>query len=120
IKNALDAMLDGGELLILSREAENNVEFVFKDTGTGMNKDVLEKIWTPFFTTRAKGLGLGLPICKRIVEAHGGKISVESIVGEGTTFTIAIPMSIEAKAKEGGENVWVSTPASLLSTTTKA
>jgi signal transduction histidine kinase len=118
IKNAVEAMPQGGELAISSRVSGNDVEFTFIDTGVGIANEVLEKIWTPFFTTKAKGMGLGLPICKRMVEAHQGKISVESIVGEGTTFTITIP--IEPKPRvEGGEKVWVNVPESLLSTTTK-
>lgn len=120
IKNAVDAMPNGGTLIILSKKSDGNVQFMFIDTGVGMAKEVMKKIWTPFFTTKAKGMGLGLPICKRIIEAHGGKISVESIVGEGTTFTVTMP--IEPKPREeGGENrIWVNLPESLLSTTTKA
>jgi nitrogen-specific signal transduction histidine kinase len=76
------------------------------------------KLWTPFFTTKAKGMGLGLPICKRIVEAHGGQIYVESTAGLGTTFTVTVP--IEPKQTEGGEKIWVKTPESLSLTTTKA
>ncbi|MGQ9624304.1 MAG: PAS domain S-box protein [Candidatus Bathycorpusculaceae bacterium] len=120
IKNAVEAMPDGGKLTILSRKSDGNVQFMFIDTGVGMVKEVMEKIWTPFFTTKAKGMGLGLPICRRIIEAHGGKISVESIVGEGTTFTVTMPIEPKPR-KEGGENrVWVNLPESLLSTTTKA
>lgn len=116
IKNAIDAMqTSGGRLTITSQERDGNVEIAISDTGTGMSKDILEKIWTPFFTTKAIGMGLGLPICKRIIEAHEGKISVETIVNKGTTFTVAIP--IEA---EGGEKIWVKPPESSLWTTTKA
>jgi signal transduction histidine kinase len=119
IKNAVEAMPEGGKLTISSRASSNNVEFMLIDSGVGMAKEVSEKIWTPFFTTKAKGMGLGLAICRRIIEAHQGKISVESIVGEGTTFTITIP--IEPKPRtEGGEKVWVNMPESLLSTTMKA
>jgi signal transduction histidine kinase len=118
IKNAVDAMPEGGKLTISSRKSNGDVEIVFVDTGTGMAKEVLERLWTPFFTTKAKGMGLGLAICRRIIEAHGGRISVESIVGEGTTFAITIP--IEPKPmEEGGEKLWVNLPESLLSTTTK-
>jgi len=117
IKNAVDAMLNGGKLTITSKESDGNVEITFTDTGTGMTKEVMEKIWTPFFTTKAKGMGLGLAICKRFIEAHGGSIRVESTVGEGTTFTVTIP--IEPKL-EGGEKVWVNLPESLSSTMTKA
>ena len=119
IKNAVEAMPQGGKLAISSRVSRSDVEFTFIDTGVGIAKEVSEKIWTPFFTTKAKGMGLGLAICKRIVEAHQGKISVESIVGEGTTFTITIPLEPKPRV-EGGEKVWVNVPESLLSTTTKA
>jgi hypothetical protein len=61
----------------------------------------MEKIWTPFFTTKAKGMGLGLAICKRIVEAHGGSISVESTVGRGTTFTVIIPIKPKTQREYG-------------------
>jgi len=119
IKNAVEAMPEGGRLTISGKESDGNVEIIFADTGIGIAKEAIEKIWSPFFTTKAKGLGLGLPICKRILEAHGGKISVESIVDEGATFTVTIP--IEPKPKEeGGEKVWVNVPESLLSTTTRA
>src|SRR5271157_1514929 len=119
IKNAVESMPQGGKLTITSRASKNDVELTFVDNGVGMTKDVLEKIWKPFFTTKAKGMGLGLAICRRIIEAHQGKISVESIVGEGTTFTITIPIEPKPRA-EGGEKVWVNMPESLLLTTTKA
>lgn len=118
IRNAVEAMPEGGKLTISSKKSNGDVEIMFVDTGTGMAKEVLEKLWTPFFTTKAKGMGLGLAICRRIIEAHGGRISVESIAGEGTTFTVIIP--VEPKPmEEGGEKVWVNIPESLLSTTTK-
>lgn len=118
INNAVDAMPEGGKLAISSKESDGNVEVIIVDTGIGMAKEVMEKLWTPFFTTKAKGMGLGLAICKRIIEAHGGRISVESIVGEGTTFRVTIPMEPKPIEK-GGKNVWVNVPESLLSTTTK-
>jgi signal transduction histidine kinase len=98
IKNACDAMPDGGNLRIVSRKTDGNLEIIFKDTGLGMTNDVREKIFSPLFTTKAKGIGLGLPICKRIIEAHEGTISVKSEAGKGTTFTITIPI-----AMKGGE-----------------
>jgi signal transduction histidine kinase len=118
IKNAVDAMPKGGKLTIMSKESNGNVEITFTDTGKGIPKDVLEKIWTPFFTTKSKGMGLGLPICKRLIEAHGGKITVESKVGEGTTVTVTIP--IESKIVEGGEKIWLEVPESSSSTMMKA
>ena len=119
IKNAVDAMPEGGRLFISSKKSNGNVDFTFADNGMGMAGEVMEKLWTPFFTTKAKGMGLGLAICKRMVEAHSGKISVESIVGKGTTFTVTIPVE-PIPSKEGGEKVWVNMPESLSSTTTKA
>jgi PAS domain S-box-containing protein len=118
IKNAIDAMPYGGKLAIKSTGTNDNVEFTFADTGMGMTKEQMGKIWAPFFTTKAKGMGLGLPICKGIIEAHKGYITVESMPGIGTTFTVTIP--IEPKPTEGGEKVWVNVPESLSSMTTKA
>ena len=119
ITNAIDAMPNGGVLRIWSRVSDKHVKVFFKDTGIGIPKENLDKIWGPLFTTKAKGMGLGLSICKRIVEAHGGSIKVKSKVGAGTTFTVILPL--KPKIKEiGGEKVWVNLPESLLSTTTKA
>lgn len=117
IKNAFDAMPTGGTLTIKSRKVNSNVQMAFSDTGVGMPKQVMDKLWRPLFTTKAKGMGFGLPICKRVVEAHRGKISVKSTVEKGTTFTITVP--IEPKV-EGGEEVWMNVPESLSSTMTKA
>lgn len=91
IKNAIEAMPNGGTIEISSRQNEGNVEFIFADTGSGMPEDVIGKIFTPLFTTKAQGMGFGLAICKRMVEAHGGKIGVESSLGKGTKFTISLP-----------------------------
>lgn len=118
LRNAFDAMPDGGKLTITSHESDGKVHMIFCDTGTGMGKEIMEKLWTPFFTTKAKGMGLGLAICKRIVEAHGGEISVESIVEKGTTFTVAIP--IKLKVEKRGEKIWVNVQESLSPTMTKA
>jgi PAS domain S-box-containing protein len=101
IKNAVDAMPKGGILTITSSQTAENWELSFTDTGIGMNEETLSKLWTPLFTTKAKGMGFGLAICKRIVEAHGGKISVRSAVGKGTTFTVTLPIDVSAKSSLG-------------------
>nr|MDO8082487.1 ATP-binding protein [Candidatus Freyarchaeota archaeon] len=101
IQNAIDAMPEGGELTIKSWEANGNLEIAFTDTGTGISKENMEKLFKPLFTTKAKGIGLGLPICKRIVEAHGGSVSVESVVGKGTTFTVTLPINQKIKEIKG-------------------
>ncbi len=117
IKNAFDAMPRGGTLMIKSEKTGGDVNFVFNDTGVGMSKATIEKLWSPLFTTKAKGMGFGLPICKRIVEAHEGTISIKSAFRKGTTITVTIPVRPKL---HGGENVWVNIPESLLSTTMKA
>lgn len=117
IKNAFDAMPKGGTLTIHTREVNKDLEFVFTDTGVGMAKETMQKIFTPLFTSKAKGMGFGLAIAKRIVEAHGGKIDVESTIGDGSTFTLKVPIKHK---KSGGEEIWISAPESLLSMTTRA
>jgi two-component system sporulation sensor kinase C len=92
IKNAFDAMPNGGELHITSKINKKYVQIDFSDNGVGMSKQVIDKMWVPFFTTKARGMGIGLPMCKRIIEAHGGEIKVESTEGKGTTFTIYLPI----------------------------
>jgi two-component system sporulation sensor kinase A len=117
IRNAVEAMPEGGKLTTMSRQSDGKVEIVVRDSGTGMPQQIIGKIWTPFFTTKAKGMGLGLPICKRIVEAHGGQLSVRSIVGKGSVFTLTLPLKLSL---DGGEKVWATARESLLLMTTRA
>ncbi|HVQ37361.1 MAG TPA: ATP-binding protein [Pyrinomonadaceae bacterium] len=98
ISNATDAMPDGGTLTLrtTARVLENDrpgVAIEFSDSGTGIGDVDLRRIWEPFFTTKleGKGTGLGLPICRRTVEEHGGTIEVESQPGQGTTFRVTLP-----------------------------
>jgi PAS domain S-box-containing protein len=91
MQNAVDAMPSGGTLTISSRESNEFVEIDVTDTGTGVAKEIMLNLWKPLHTTKARGMGLGLPIVKRIVEAHRGRISVTSEIGKGTTFTIQLP-----------------------------
>jgi signal transduction histidine kinase len=83
----------GGRLEISTRMANGFIAVEFKDDGGGISQENLEKIFEPLFTTKTKGIGLGLAVSKRIVEAHGGSIEVESEVGKGTAFTIRLPAS---------------------------
>ncbi len=93
VKNAFDAMPNGGTLTITSKlTSDGEISMRFSDTGMGMNAEALNRIWTLLFTTKPKGMGFGLPICKRIVEAHGGKICAESTPGKGTTLTLTLPL----------------------------
>lgn len=95
IKNAFDAMPKGGTLSITNRKTSKNWVIEFTDSGEGMTQETLEKLGNPLFTTKAKGMGFGIPICKRIVEAHGGKLLIDSVLGQGTTVTVKIPLNIE-------------------------
>jgi PAS domain S-box-containing protein len=117
VKNAFDAMPNGGTLTI-DGKVNGHFEFSFADTGAGISEEVLPKLFSPLFTTKAKGMGFGLAICKRIVEAHGGKITVKTVKNQGTTFVVSLP--IEPKLEVGGERIWINTQESSLSMTTKA
>jgi signal transduction histidine kinase len=97
IENAVQAMPGGGKLTISSKQSDGEVEIVITDTGIGMTKEALGKIFTPLYTTKAKGIGLGLAISRRIVEAHGGSISVQSKTGEGSCFRVKIPIGMDRK-----------------------
>jgi len=68
-----------------------------KDTGVGMTGEIMQQLWSPLFTTKAKGMGFGLPVAKRLVEGHGGSISVESQLGKGSTFTVTLPITPKAE-----------------------
>ncbi|HEX7502384.1 MAG TPA: ATP-binding protein, partial [Acidobacteriota bacterium] len=94
IENAIDAMPGGGALSISSRwrsKEAKGAEIVFQDNGKGIPEEQLKMIFTPNYTTKKEGFGIGLPVCQRIVAAHGGSIAVESQVGIGTKIAIFIP-----------------------------
>ena len=100
ISNAIQAMPEGGQLLITSEMADEEwIQFSFSDTGMGIPSENLEKLFEPLFTTKARGIGLGLAIVRLLVEGHGGSIDVQSEAGKGSTFSIRLPKS------RGGEIV---------------
>ena len=91
--NAIQAMEGSGILIIILDENDYHVKIRIKDSGPGIPDELFSKIFDPLFTTRQIGTGLGLPSCKTIIEQHGGSISFESKIGEGTTFKIELPKS---------------------------
>ena len=91
IKNALEAMKDGGDLDIEVGADDRDVHVVIRDNGSGMDAATLAHIFEPYQTSKEQGSGLGLMLSRRIVHAHGGEIDVESKPGAGTAFTVRIP-----------------------------
>ena len=94
--NALDAVSNGGNIDIFTRinDTADNVEIIFRDSGKGISRDDMDRIFYPFFTTKEKGTGLGLSIARKITEEHGGKIMVESGGMEtGATFRVILPLN---------------------------
>jgi two-component system, NtrC family, sensor kinase len=103
--NALDAMPKGGKLSVGAQlDGSNHIAVTVKDTGFGIDANTLPKIFQPFFTAKKRrGLGLGLPICARIVKAHHGSIEVESEPGRGTAFIIKLPLNRRSVEGDGTE-----------------
>ncbi len=89
--NAVEAMENGGQLIVSIRASEDKVSILFSDTGPGMTVEKVGKIFYPFYTTKETGTGLGLSIAYRIIEEHQGRLEVKSAPGAGTTFEIILP-----------------------------
>ena len=89
--NAIQAMPNGGELRVNLSRTGKDLLISFTDTGVGIPEEDMSNLFKPLFTTKAKGQGFGLAVCKRMVEAHGGTITIESRLGEGSTFTLKLP-----------------------------
>jgi signal transduction histidine kinase len=96
LRNALDATDTGGQIeLTLDMLDDNEVRLKVCDDGTGISEEKMKQVFKPFYTTKENGLGLGLEICRNIVEAHGGQMTVESTVGQGTTLSAVLPVQLE-------------------------
>jgi two-component system nitrogen regulation sensor histidine kinase NtrY len=106
--NALDAMPQGGTLSLGTRQSRNRVTVEVADTGTGLTAEECDRLFTPYYTSKAHGTGLGLAIVQSVISDHGGRISVRSKPGQGTTFTIELPRNwdrVEAdKAANGADS----------------
>jgi two-component system sensor histidine kinase HydH len=91
ITNGYDSMPDGGVLDVSVRSAGDSAQITVTDTGLGMDEETRSQIFTPFYTTKSRGIGLGLAVTNRVVEAHGGTITVRSTPSVGTSFTVTVP-----------------------------
>ena len=91
VKNAIEVMYNGGVIVIKLVSNDGGVEVSVIDEGNGLSDDEMNQLFTPFFTTKSTGTGLGLALVKKVVEEHKGTINVESTIGFGTTFKISIP-----------------------------
>jgi PAS domain S-box-containing protein len=94
IQNAIEVISENGQIQISSGLRDTTVEITFTDSGPGIPETILPKLFSPLVTTKAKGMGMSLAICKRVVEAHGGKVTVENAVGKGAKFTFALPVEL--------------------------
>jgi len=107
IRNAVQAMPEGGTLAVVARGAGDGTRVAISDTGPGIPPQAREEIFRPFYTTRARGTGLGLTVARGLVTAMGGELSLASEVGRGATFTVALPAAPQeatAGPNEGGDN----------------
>lgn len=92
VLNAFQAMPSGGKLSILTKTSQHKVYIVIEDTGIGVPKENLPKLFDPFFSTKSTGLGLGLAMTRRVIEEHGGKVDFQSKEGRGSIITISLPV----------------------------
>ncbi len=93
MRNALEAMPRGGVLTVRTRTEDSGVVLSVEDTGEGMNARTRERAFDDFYTTKTTGSGLGLAFVRRVVEAHGGRVTLTSHEGRGTTVTLRLPVS---------------------------
>ncbi|MFW6129832.1 MAG: sensor histidine kinase [Atribacterota bacterium] len=91
IKNSIQAIKGEGEIYIQAENVDDNVQIRFKDNGEGIEEEVADKVFEPLFTTKAKGIGLGMAIVKDIIEHHKGSIELNGKKGQGTEIIITIP-----------------------------
>jgi two-component system nitrogen regulation sensor histidine kinase NtrY len=99
VLNAMDAMPNGGTLTLRTRRDDGKIIIEVADTGSGLTPEECERIFTPYYTSKQHGTGLGLAIVQSVVSDHGGRISVQSEPGRGTTFVIELPSNIETLQK---------------------
>ena len=104
LKNSLEAMPDGGTLTLCAARKGRYVQIDVKDTGRGIPASLQDNIFSPFFTTKNKGSGLGLAMTRKIIEDMGGKVSLESVEGKGTRISLALPVALAVAEESSTDN----------------
>jgi len=102
VKNALESMKDGGELIIKTRLSGSRVILEFIDTGKGIDEKLIPRIFDAFYSTKEEGFGLGLALTRQFIKEHGGSIKCESVRGKGSVFTVEIPVSDQSGCSPTG------------------
>ncbi len=93
VDNAIEASSEEGQIALIAQRSRDHVQFVIADNGAGMAREVQQRLFEPFFTTRVQGTGLGLAVTKTVIEAHRGAIEVHSELNQGTRFLIQVPLA---------------------------
>ena len=104
ILNAIQAMPNGGHLSIVGKTMNDYAYISVEDTGVGISAENMKNIFRPLYTTKARGIGLGLALSRLIIERHGGTLEVESIEGQGSTFLVRLPLTSEEVRQNGGQD----------------
>lgn len=105
VKNAIEVMADGGTIIIKLETNNDGIDVSVIDEGPGLTDKEINQLFTPFYTTKPTGTGLGLPLVKKVIEEHNGSIKIESSVGKGTTFKISLPICDEKIICTEEENI---------------
>ncbi|HWG45861.1 MAG TPA: protoglobin domain-containing protein [Gemmataceae bacterium] len=104
VRNAREAMSEGGRLSITARASDSGVEVIIADTGVGISAEQFSRVMEPLYSTKARGLGLGLPIARAILEKNGGSLRVASEPGQGSTFTVFLQTHVkQSRDREGAK-----------------
>jgi signal transduction histidine kinase len=94
LNNSVESINDEGLVTVRAeRRDDQSVRITIRDTGEGISEDVIERIFDPFYSNKAKGTGLGLAVCRKLVDLHNGDIEVRSVEGEGTEVTVHLPVN---------------------------
>lgn len=117
VKNAIEAMPEGGELMIHTFSLPTGVAMEMIDSGCGMDETTAMRMFEPFYSTKPEGSGLGLPTTRKIVEAHGGRINVQSEVGRGTKFSLEFPTPMRLARPASSDSPATPIPVSSETTT---